>query len=156
MTMWFERPLVSRAPSGGMQGVDDHFYKGGEFMPFYIPRGVMPQVDEKDLNELFDFLETNGIKVVDGIMLPSFIRPHQRIDHDKARHMDEATLKKPALISEDRFIIDGNHRWWEHKELGSPLATFSIMLPFEKAVAAVFLFPKTYYYADGKAHPITR
>ena len=53
---WFERPLDHRAPKGGEEGVNGHHYKGGEFLPFYVPRPVMPQIEHHDLNALIRFV----------------------------------------------------------------------------------------------------
>ena len=150
---WFRRPLATRAPAGGLVGVDGKPRRGGEFEPFYIPRPVMPQLDEADYPGFLAFCSASLVSVTRRTFDPSEVRPHQRIDHDKARHMDAAGLAKPIMVSVEPFILDGHHRWWEHNALHTPVDSYVLGLPFAEAVAFMFSFPKVYAYGDGQPHP---
>lgn len=141
MDLWFDRPLDRRAPAGGLIGVDGEFRRGGEFEPFYVPRPAMPQIDEADYPALFDFADAQGVHWGRVILPPQIIHPHQRVNVDKARHMDDATLAKPILVSVEPNVLDGNHRWYAHKERNTPVPCVQFALPFEDAVKFLFSFP---------------
>jgi hypothetical protein len=143
---------IIQAPKGGATGVDGAYRLGGEFEPFYVPRPLMPQVDEDCYFELLQYVQQHGHAWSYAEVDPSTLQPHQRIDHDRARHMDPLCLKKPVLVAQDGYILDGNHRWWEHNHLGLPIRTISIDLPFAAAIEFLFSFPKTYSYGDGAEH----
>ena len=83
------------------------------------------------------------------------LRAHQRVDWNKVTHMDAVTLAKPVLASQDKFVLDGNHRWNAHVLNNSNLDAYVIGLDFEKAIQLLFAFPKTYSYGDGNLHPVT-
>lgn len=148
MTAWYERPLDQRAKPGGELGLNGKFYLGGEIMPFYVPRKEMPQVDEEDLPELMKFLQGLPVPVDLKKFDPDQLKPHQKVDIDKVKAMTAkaAILAKPCLVSQDLYILDGNHRWWAHRELHTVVPAFVIGAPFEQAIGILFRFPKTYSY----------
>ncbi len=149
---WFDRSITPRAPSHGSTGVDGVYRKGGEFEPFYVPRRFMPQVNEEDYPDLLAFAQAHGATYQEVMLAPQDVRPHQRIDHDKARKMDAGCLHKPILISVDPFILDGHHRWWAHEAIHMDISAFRFDLEFEAAIAFLFSFPKTFSYGDGQTH----
>lgn len=121
-----------------------------------IARGIMPQVDEKDIPELVAFLRSSGVKVLKTCLNPRIVRGKQKVDRTKVRAIPAVVLSKPVLISSDLFVVDGNHRWMAAIWRGlASLDAYFIQLPFKETLEAIFKFPKTYYYADGNYHPIT-
>jgi hypothetical protein len=151
---WFEHPLHSRAPCGGEEGVDGRFYRGGEFEAFYIPRPVMPQVDEADQADLIAFIRERGIEVTEETVPPEDLHFHQRVDMKKVHAMAQDVLDKPLLVSLDMYVLDGNHRAAGHKQVGTPANCIVIGAKFEDAMAVIYAFPKTYEYGDGNFHPV--
>lgn len=152
---WFKHPLDFRAKPGGELGLNGKFYREGEFMPFYIPREIMPQVDETDLPELISFLRDNRVVVRFERLKPEHVQLHQRVEKHLIDNFDPVLLTKPVLVSREPFVLDGNHRRMDHVIHHSPwMPTYRIMLEFECAIGAIFSFPKTYYYGDGVNHPI--
>jgi hypothetical protein len=136
---------AQRAPAGGIDAYGHH-YLGGEFAPFYIPRPDMPQVDESDLPALVARAFDGGYAVpAFEVVDPRTLRAHQRIDHAKARAMPNTVKLKPALVSADGYVLDGNHRWWAHVHAGDDaMAVIRIGLPFGRAIEWLFAQPFTY------------
>lgn len=151
---WFEHELHTRAPAGGEEGVDGRFYTGGEFEPFYIPRPVMPQIDEVDLPDLILFIRERGVVVEEVEIDPNELLFHQRVDMNKVHKLDPKVLAKPLLTSIEPYVLDGNHRAAGHKLEGTKAPAYRIAAKFEDAMALLFAFPKTYEYGDGKVHPM--
>ena len=139
---WYERPLDHRAHKGTELGVNGFEYKGGEFMPFYVPRPVMPQIEHHDLNALIRFVRQNRVWVRRDTYVPQRLHNHQRINWDPHR-WNAKTANHPVLIAVDYFILDGNHRWYGHLKMGGSVPVVQIGLPFEPAVELLFQFPKT-------------
>ena len=125
----------------------------GEFLPFYIPRLYMPQVDEKDLPSLTFALLNKFGSVKEGILDYRKLRAHQRVDRDRVNLMPPALLQKPILVSSDHFVIDGNHRWHAHvaRHLYDGKAII-IDLPFAKALT--WLDTQSYVYQITPGSPI--
>lgn len=123
---------------------------------FYVPRKKMPQIDEKDLPHLVKFTLDAGHDVTFEQVKPDHLRAHQRVNHTLAKSISGAGLLKPALVSFDDYVLDGNHRWWAHKYQHDPLMNvIRLGLPFDKALDFLFTFPATFAYGDGRVHPIT-
>ena len=149
MDQWFKRPLDHRAHAGGELGCNDVMYKGGEIMPFYIPRPVMPQIDECDEAGFLLFCSDKGISAVTETVDPRTLRAHQRVNMGIVHSMSAEVLAKPALISKDNFILDGNHRWTAHIKLKiDEMNVIRVDLEFEEAIDLMFSFPKTYDLED--------
>ncbi len=149
MDDWFTHELPVRAPAGGVvDPLDNKFYRGGELLPFYVPRPVMPQVDEVDYGHLLSYLRGEGVEVGEETVDPRTLRAHQRVDHARVRAMTPGQLRKPILVSLDSFILDGNHRWFGHIHPHlQPISCERVGLPFLEAIAALFSFPGTYTLA---------
>lgn len=137
-------PALTRAPEGGTE-VFGRRYAPGEFLPFYIPRSAMPQVDEKDLPALLKWMREEGVAVDYRVVDPArLIRPHQRIDERKVRRIDER-----LFISADLYILDGHHRWEAHVERSLPVPCYEFDALFPQAVRMILQFPLTYTYGSG-------
>lgn len=139
-------PLEPHAPRQGAT-LYGRRYTAGEFEPFYVPRPFMPQIDESDFPALFAFATARGVRWERVTVSPDAVSFHQRVDHDRARHMAPAVLAKPILISAEPYVLDGNHRLWEHKALGTPVSAYQFALEWDAALAFLFAFPKTYTFA---------
>lgn len=137
--------LHHHAPAGGIDILGRH-YRGGELLPFYVPRDHMPQVDEHDLPALV------AAAVAQNQLSPTFevakvhdLRAHQKVDMKRVRAMPDELLLKPILISRDGFVLDGNHRWTAHVLLNAPLTpAIKIGLNFGEAIDWLFTLPFTY------------
>lgn len=116
----------------------------GRFQPFYIPRGIMPQVDEADYPELFTFLHGRGISIDRGLRHPWELHFHQHVDMAHVRAMPPEVEGKPVLISQDGYVVDGNHRTAAHMKDGRLVEVIVIRADFHVAVDAVRAFPKAY------------
>lgn len=79
---------------------------------FYVPREQMPQVDEADYPRFVADATYAGPGVEFDTVSPRTLKAHQRVDHVRARSMDERVRIKPLIVSKDGYIVDGNHRWW--------------------------------------------
>lgn len=147
--MWYETPLARRAPAGGIvDPLNGLQYHGGEFLPFYVPRPVMPQIDEADYPAFIDFAQARGCHVEQELVEPAKLRAHQRIDPIHADAMPPEVRRKPIFASADSYVLDGNHRWLLHALERSPIHVLRLSLRFEPAVALMFEFPRTYDLAD--------
>ncbi len=141
--MWYETPYHPRAERGGEDRFGKH-YTAGEFLPFYVPRPVMPQIEEEDFPDFIEFCAERGVEVIVRYREPTQLRPHQRIDKFKAERMPPEVEQKTVFVSLDMYILDGNHRWMLHVIRQTRVPCFEIRLPFEEAIALMFAFPKTY------------
>jgi hypothetical protein len=141
--MWCDLPLDDRA-KGLEQGCNGKLYRSGEFMPFYVPRPVMPQIDECDQAGFVQFATQQGVVIRHDTYSPDQLKPHQRISIDHAINMSLDVAAKPIIISSDMFILDGNHRWYWHEQHDSKLNCIVVELEFEQAIKLMFNYPKTY------------
>lgn len=120
-------------------------FRPGEFLPFYVPRADMPQIDEVDQIKLIvdacTACPTPEIVVVNTASL----RAHQRIDHNRAINMAPDVKLKPIIISRDGYVLDGNHRWFAAAHDGQEMVV-AIRLPmdFEQAIPWLLSLPYTY------------
>lgn len=141
MNKWFERPLDPRAPAGGEIGVDGHFYRGGEIMPYYVPRDAMPQID--DINHFTNWLTQNNINFQRTIVKPSTCIFRQRVICDPTRIRGDY-IHLPIITSREPVVIDGNHRCTRAvMERIETLEAIKIYLVFENAVKVAFKYPGT-------------
>lgn len=139
---------MNHAPRGGTDRYGKH-YGGGEFLPFYVPRPMMPQVD--DLPRMIaDAVNDAGCEVT--VVEPPKLRAHQRVNHMLAQAMPPAVKRFPVVVSSDGYIIDGNHRWWNAVREGREfIAAIRLRLPFDAALE--WLAPRPYV---THANPIDR
>lgn len=143
---WFKKPYHLHAEHGGEERFG-HRYQGGQFMPFYVPRPVMPQIDEEYYPDFIAFANERGVDVLVRYLEPEKVHAHQRIDKIHAARMPPEVRLKTIFVSKDWYILDGNHRWALHYAEHSKVECFQISLPFEQAIELMFAFPKTYALA---------
>jgi hypothetical protein len=143
MNKWFLQCFHQHARHGGERWFG-RAYRGGQFLPFYVPRPVMPQIDEEFYPEFIEFAAARDVEVIVRYLPPKLLKAHQRIDRFKAARMPVEVASKTVFISVDHFILDGNHRWMYHRLHRSLVPCFEIKLPFNEAIALMFAFPKTY------------
>lgn len=109
-----------------------------------IPRSKMPQVDERDLLSLLVYLGDKGLEISAGSTEPMAFKAHQLINIERAMAIPPEVLTKPAIVSKDYWIIDGDHRWYRHCVDKTKLPYIMIEASFEEAIKMIFSFPKTY------------
>lgn len=120
-------------------------YTSGEFLPFYVPRAFMPQVDEQYTVRMLADAINGGIAAWMKVVDPRTLRAHQRIDHARAAAMTDEVRAKPIIVSSDGYVVDGNHRWWAHVKAGSTaIATFTLQKPFQDAINWLNTLPYVY------------
>lgn len=144
---WFLRPLPNKMKvhaSETEEGCNGKTYRRGQFLPFYVPRAVMPQIDEADEPDFIAFAESRGAVIVREVVHPGQLLSHQRVEISHAMNMNPEVLAKPALVSKEGYVLDGNHRWYAHKLQGTDMNVIRVMLEFEAAIELMFEFPKTY------------
>lgn len=119
-------------------------YRGGEFLPFYVPRPDMPQIDEKYQPQFVaDAFDKIGVTFESAPV--SALRAHQRINHAIAKAMTPQVKMKPVIVSWDGYIVDGNHRWWAHVHAGDEfINVIRVGLPFEQAIEWALKLPYVY------------
>lgn len=78
-----------------------------------IPRKKMPQLKSNEYPELIAFMRKNGIGHRRVSVSPKDLKPVQKefSDHGVTKAIDLQTHKKEIIISQDNYVIDGNHRW---------------------------------------------
>lgn len=78
-----------------------------------VPRKAMPQVAKDDYVELLQFLKGHGVTPKKLKVDPNELRAIQK-DFKAAgvvKALELEKFKKAVLISNDMYVIDGNHRW---------------------------------------------
>lgn len=137
------------APKGGIDMIEGH-YRGGQFIPFYVPRRLMPQIDSEFYPNLI--VDAIGRGVTLEVIEPGSITPHQRINHRAAEAMPLWLRMKPLIVSADHYVLDGNHRWWAaHKAGDSYINVIRLHMGFDSAIDWLLLRP--YTYTLDPAHP---
>ena len=131
---------IEHSPRGGIVGETNRYYSGGEFLPFYKPRPLMPQVDDKAYPALLAWCEFMGVGVSRETVAPRTLKAHQRIDRHKAERIPDSVMVIPLLVSADGFILDGNHRWLAHCDRALPVTVIRLALSFDDAIGALFQF----------------
>jgi hypothetical protein len=117
-------------------------------MTHFIARREMPQIDEADETALVEWLAWKKVEVTEVVLNPNQLHFHQRVNMNRVRSMPQWVYDKPAWVSEDGYVLDGNHRAHAHKLHGDPMNCLRIDLPFEQAVEVLFSFAGTYTYAQ--------
>lgn len=124
---------LKRAPAGGIDEYGKR-YAGGEYLPFYVPRNAMPQVDEKDQPRMVKAAMDVGISITFDVRHAGELRAHQWINRRLAGSMSEMVKRKPIIVSSDGYILDGNHRWWANVHDGNEwLVTITVDRTFDEA-----------------------
>jgi hypothetical protein len=145
---WWTEQMGGQAEEDHQLGVDGKEYRKGEFMPFYIPRPEMPQIDEDKYPTLLKYLCDVGVEYSYRVYRPEQLQAHQRINMGHVRDMPPEIYQKDVLISQDEYVLDGNHRWWAHKERDEVLGCLVIHAEFDQAMEILFGFPDVYCYGE--------
>lgn len=116
----------------------------GHWLPFYVPRELMPQVDEIYYPRfIVDAFKGPGVTF--GTIDPRGLRAHQHVYHARAKAMSEQVRIKPLIVSDDDYIIDGNHRWWASVHGNHEwVNVIRLGMPFDPAL--IWLRRKPYVY----------
>jgi hypothetical protein len=130
------------------QDVFGKHYLPGEFLPFYVPRPLMPQVDPKLYPQIVVSLINAGGRVSFEVVNPRSLRAHQRVSHKLAKSMNAAVKRVTILVSADDFILDGNHRWWSNIHDGEvAINIMRLDMPFSVAIEWLKQQPGVYEVA---------
>ncbi|PHS22175.1 MAG: hypothetical protein COA84_13425 [Robiginitomaculum sp.] len=87
-----------------------------------ILRKDMPQVSDANMPEYFVYLKSKGAKIVNKKMSAKTLKHTQKNFNTAGvkrmlQGFKKVGLKKPVIVSQDNFIIDGHHRWLAAKHL---------------------------------------
>jgi hypothetical protein len=112
-----------------------------------VPRIAMPQIKTTDYSELFRFMENNNIGHKKIKVRPSELRPVQKefMDSGVVKALHLSVGEKPILISDDMYVIDGNHRWLAAMNSRSPLVAIQFSENIFQCLAVIKRFPKVTY-----------
>lgn len=118
-----------------------------------IPRDKMPQVDMEQLASLVLRLVKFDVSVDETVIPLSWLQAKQCPDEFRPARWLEGALKKPLLVSQDLFILDGHHRYARLKQEGiEQCRCFVIGKPFHEAVPLLESLPEVYELGDGNQH----
>ena len=106
-------------------------------VPFYVARQYMPQID--DIPRLLAYLKQTRISYRTYNARPGELRFHQRVAY--VNGIDSATLSKPIIASRDKYILDGNHRYFGNAHNGVDTTTIEIGLDFWPAYWLILSLP---------------
>lgn len=109
-----------------------------------ISRSLMPQIDELDLPQLVALAVQSGHPVAFEVQRARDLRSRQRVNHARALGMPRKVCLKPVITSSDGYIIDGNHRWFAHKQRKGFLNCICLGLTFDEALPWLFALPFVY------------
>lgn len=109
-----------------------------------VPRTQMPQIKEIYYPDMLVWLGSRGATFAAGFINPSQCKSHQLVDIDHAMGIPVDKLIKPCLISRDKCILDGNHRWYRHLADKTLMPYIQIELDFFPAIHELELYPKCY------------
>lgn len=118
-----------------------------------IKRQDMPQIHKDHYPELIKYLESHGGKFRHHQMPAQDLKPVQSEFSDKGvRQMmtrgDDhggTTRKKPLIVSSDKYIVDGHHRWLAAWNLDETIPVMQISFPIRKLFQLVKDFKYTTY-----------
>lgn len=98
-----------------------------------ISRELMPQIEKDVMNFIKKDFQTLGINVVEKNIDPEKLKPIQgEFNTDKIISlMKTNALREPIIISNDYYVVDGNHRWVAHlnKSKNKEIKAIMIDLP---------------------------
>jgi hypothetical protein len=95
-----------------------------------VARAAMPQIRTKHMDHFLSYLKKSDIKVQKVKLDPSKLKAIQgEFDQDKIRaNMEKLKASggehKPIIVSDDHYVIDGNHRWLAALNLNTPVIAY--------------------------------
>jgi len=112
-----------------------------------VERPVMPQIDEHDYPALLRWLDTHGVTVSDDMIEPSRLCFRQRVDQEMVasiltRRRD--LLNKRIILSNERCVLDGNHRAAAHLAEGTPSPAYVLGVSFEEGFDLLCAFGRVH------------
>jgi hypothetical protein len=117
-----------------------------------VKREDMPQVHADHYPELFKYLGDHGAKMKTGAVPATSLRAVQSEFSDEGveKMMNNmggpgTTRKKPLIVSNDNYIIDGHHRWLASYNLEETIPIIKFSLPVAELLDLVRKFPHTTY-----------
>ena len=119
---------------------------------YFIRRAAMPQVDAADYPAMVATAFNQGHAPAFDVVDPRNIRSHQYVNHARAAALPEVALLKPAIVSADGYVVDGNHRHWAAEQRGHLLPVIRLGMDFLTAVAWLESLP--FVYTLTKSTPI--
>jgi hypothetical protein len=111
-------------------------------------RKEMPQIEGKDIPKFLIFLRSKGISYKEKSVGSKTLKPTQnQFNQQKIQGIiDTIDTKKqhPIMISKDRHVIDGHHRWLAHYNLGRKMSVIEIDLDINVALDTMRDFPLSF------------
>lgn len=128
-------PSQPRAPAGTGNG-GQWVATGG-----MIPRTAMPQIRDNDLPGFFAFARAQHVEVTTEEVKASSLKFRQGIDPAHAKAMPAAILARSILVSQDNYVLDGNHRAAANAALGNKVTINRVGKPFRESIDLMFAYP---------------
>jgi len=118
-------------------------------------RVSMPQVRKDDWQEFLDWIQSRATLRFEAQVDPRDLHAIQNeFSQDRVNAIPDEKLKYPILVSQDGYVIDGNHRWIRAGQLGVTIPVLRIGLPKLEALDLIRSFPKA-RYAENALHPLS-
>jgi hypothetical protein len=119
-----------------------------------VARTEMPQIRAKHMDKFLDYLKKNNVKVKKTVVQPSKLKAIQgEFDKEKIKtnmeKLKDGALK-PIIVSDDDYVIDGNHRWLASLNAGVPITAYKVNKPNKKMMKITNDFKKVKYNALGE------
>lgn len=108
-----------------------------------IDRSKMPQIHQDIIPDLLVFLSQRNIPFGAGVIDPTQIKLHQEVDVEKAMAIPVEYLVHPILLTDDEFVLDGDHRAYRHWVNKTMVSYIQVKAPFVTAYAVVMEFTQT-------------
>lgn len=128
-----------------------------------IARNLMPQIQSKDVPEFLEELKHKGIKVKETKVRVDQLKTVQgEFNHHKVHALmtQSVSKAKPIIISQDNYVVDGNHRWLAelNKNKLSKIDAVIINLNIMDLIQQARLFNKVFYKQvhEQKVHRLKR
>lgn len=108
-------------------------------------RYAMPQIDSKDMEHYLNWLLKHGIKIYKNVGInPKKLIPTQKeFNFDKVEKLRKENIDSPILISKDKYILDGHHRWLANSSKNK-INTHIIDLPIEDLIDISKKYPRKF------------
>lgn len=116
-----------------------------------IPRRNMPNIENFDLEDFISWIKSKKISVKRTKILGRSLKPIQKdINFEVVKEImtkSKDKLKRPVLVSNDGYILDGHHRWLAAVNLDSEymMECFKIDLNAKDFLKLAMQYPKIKY-----------
>jgi ABC-type Zn uptake system ZnuABC Zn-binding protein ZnuA len=115
-----------------------------------IDRNEMPQIDSKDVSDFISHLKALGVVSKSEKLDPKKLTATQHQFHkEKIQNLidkieDGDYDNGDIIVSKDKYVMDGHHRWLAHYNLDIPIAAKQIDVPAEQLIELMKDYPKSY------------